>query len=595
MTRKHLLLLFLVSVHAFGAGRILNVDFGNAAVQGPPVGKAAIGVSDADVWNLSSNPFISDAGIDNLVWADGAASGVNLRITNAPGAWTTPVDNAMFNIYAYNKGGPMSVTLTGLATGTYDIYAYGHGEADSMTTRFEVDAGSGVLPARTTGNSPRWRTLPFEEGAHYVVFRGVAVNEGSLLVILANPDGNATPFLNWIQIVESQPTPVEPLVNIDFGNATVQGPPVGRAAIGNSDTDRWNLYSSPFIANGAITNLVWSDGSSSGASLYVTNAPGAWTVPISDNMFAIYAYSQRGPIEVTVSNLPAGNYSVFAYGHGEQDAYNTRFRILSGDAGHPDQSTGTSARWRTLPFAEGEHYVAFHNVSVRDGTPLIIVANPTTANTPFLNGLQILRAPLPKVTILPNGGFFTNLVEVVLQGGDDGSVLRYTLDGSSPSVNSPLYFEPIKIRTSATLNVRRFRNGEPDSELVSAEFRRVYAIDDGLTAEWRLRYFGPEYLTDPRVGAGEDPDGDGATNLSEFAAGSDPLDPLSGFSSQVGLLPAIEWSSVSRNSYRILRKRNFTDPNWVEVGKVTATGPQSRFVDETSDGQGYLYVVEPVR
>ncbi len=52
-----------------------------------------------------------------------------------------------------------------------------------------------------------------------------------------------------------------------------------------------------------------------------------------------------------------------------------------------------------------------------------------------------------------------NCVEVSLEGQGDGPI-RYTLDGSEPTVDSPVYTEPVEIRETCTLKAGSVRNGE---------------------------------------------------------------------------------------------------------------------------------------
>lgn len=60
------------------------------------------------------------------------------------------------------------------------------------------------------------------------------------------------------------------------------------------------------------------------------------------------------------------------------------------------------------------------------------------------------------------------------------------------------------------------------SLLATAGFASAADIDgDGLDDDWEMAYFG--HLN---YGADDDPDGDLATNLEEFIAGTDPTDPL---------------------------------------------------------------------
>lgn len=279
---KHFLGLFLAALTlAWSHGAtpsLINIDFGNAAVAPAPVGPAAIG-SDGDIWNLSSQPFIPNSHLDDLRFADGSSSGAGMTVTNAPGAWVVPGTPPMFAIYAYSYGGPITVTITNLPAGTYDVFAYGHGERNDLTTRFTLESGGKTLPSLETENSDRYSRQPWQEGAHYVAFRGVTILTGGRLVLTAAGVNSASPFLNGMQLIrvgggEPPTEPKEPLLNVDFGNAAVLPAPVGPAAIGWQG-DRWNLSSQPFIPNSAMTNLVWADGTGSGIGMTVTNAPGA--------------------------------------------------------------------------------------------------------------------------------------------------------------------------------------------------------------------------------------------------------------------------------------------------------------------------------
>src|SRR4051812_20235717 len=87
------------------------------------------------------------------------------------------------------------------------------------------------------------------------------------------------------------------LINIDFkadGNPFLPDP-VGPAAIGQTATDVWNLYSRDdgfggWRESGTLSNLKQADGSATAASLYVNNAAGAWFTYVPDGMFQSYLY-----------------------------------------------------------------------------------------------------------------------------------------------------------------------------------------------------------------------------------------------------------------------------------------------------------------
>lgn len=204
----------------------------------------------------------------------------------------------------------------------------------------------------------------------------------------------------------------------------------------------------------------------------------------------------------------------------------------------------------------------------------------------------------PQLTLLPLASLFTNTVDVSIEAVGLGptDVIRYTLDGSDPVPSSPVYARPIRLSAAATVKARAFRGTTPLTDVVSRTYARVYAVDDGISAEWRRRYFGDGYVTDPRVAANADPDGDGSPNLQEFAAGSDPTDPLSGFAVRGRLLPAVIWRSVPGQTYRILVKDKLdASVPWTPVTEVTATEAESRYIDLNPENAGKYFVVEPVR
>jgi hypothetical protein len=127
-------LTFAVDVHG---ARLLNVDFG--AHLNPSFttkrGAAALG-SINDVWNLYSRDVDSmwnwreNGAMADLRWADGSVSAVDLEVTNAAGAWLTDSTDAMLQSYLYplSRSQTMSVTLTEVPSGNYDLYFYAHGQ-----------------------------------------------------------------------------------------------------------------------------------------------------------------------------------------------------------------------------------------------------------------------------------------------------------------------------------------------------------------------------------------------------------------------------------------------------------------------------------
>ena len=91
------------------------------------------------------------------------------------------------------------------------------------------------------------------------------------------------------------------------------------------------------------------------------------------------------------------------------------------------------------------------------------------------------------------------------------TAIRYTMDGSEPTVDSPLYTEPIEIRESCTIKARSDRNGmsgrtyEKSFTAHKAMGRPVQAL---TPTHHNYTYNCPDMLTDGLRGAGPYNSGD---------------------------------------------------------------------------------------
>ena len=99
----------------------------------------------------------------------------------------------------------------------------------------------------------------------------------------------------------------------------------------------------------------------------------------------------------------------------------------------------------------------------------------------YLNQSWIALQPdgIRPPTITPAGAASPKPVEVILKPDkDDGQVIHYTLDGTSPTQDSPRYADPIRIASTAKLRARSFSKGSRPSNVTDAEF----TIDPSLLA-----------------------------------------------------------------------------------------------------------------
>ncbi len=203
---------------------LLNFD-GMGAAGAPPspkIGPAAFGLTPNDFWNAvgqpQGSPFPPNWTISGLKWSDGTPSGVKVDAANLNGAWgwTPPPANGdkMYESYSYSwNGGSASLTLTGLPSGSYVVYAYGHENAPSSNSGYwasthMVSNGPAVAMTPTkytdaTGGS--FNSTTWVDGGQYVLLAPIQLNTGELLRINiehgTQGTGNAGCLWNGLQIV----------------------------------------------------------------------------------------------------------------------------------------------------------------------------------------------------------------------------------------------------------------------------------------------------------------------------------------------------------------------------------------------------------
>jgi hypothetical protein len=136
------------------------------------------------------------------------------------------------------------------------------------------------------------------------------------------------------------------------------------------------------------------------------------------------------------------------------------------------------------------------------------------------------QAAAPVIT--PPGGSYGAPPQITLTAGNPGAVIRYTLDGSTPSAGSgTVYAGPFPLNSSATVNAICTVAGLTPSSVVSASF---------TVAGWQ-GWLGANGLPLDTV-ATDDEDGDGVSNLQEYALGGLPSDATSAPRPVMDLNPA---------------------------------------------------------
>jgi hypothetical protein len=111
------------------------------------------------------------------------------------------------------------------------------------------------------------------------------------------------------------------------------------------------------------------------------------------------------------------------------------------------------------------------SVGIQSGGAVIITAGTTLKARSFRNDLQpsevtamtfTLKASKP--TFTPNQGISpTNTIQI--SAATPNAAIRYTLDGSDPTLASPVYSSPVRVGADQNLKARAFRTGFNESEV----------------------------------------------------------------------------------------------------------------------------------
>ncbi len=198
------------------AGWLLSVDFGSDL--NGKTGFAALGQTTNDFWNFYSRD--DGAGgwrtfgvLSNLKTVDGTVTPAGLTVANAPGAWGNGSPDQMYDDYIYPfNGGNVTVTVTNLPAGQYDLLAYAY------DGNFELTAGGVSLGVQTTRDNIRTNLPGWAAGVQYARFTNVSVAVGQPLVLTVRPGLDGYAVISGLQLSASLSTNTVPGTNPPAGN-----------------------------------------------------------------------------------------------------------------------------------------------------------------------------------------------------------------------------------------------------------------------------------------------------------------------------------------------------------------------------------------
>ena len=152
----------------------------------------------------------------------------------------------------------------------------------------------------------------------------------------------------------------------------------------------------------------------------------------------------------------------------------------------------------------------------------------------------------------------TNFDIYVAAGGNNKPLTLVFTNAVTNSQLQVLFTEVVDHARNSGLQVRKIADVASDT--------------DGIPDWWRLAYFGHALgLPSDQSRGSDDADGDGVSNLNEFLAGTDPLNPASVFVvthvATVGADVQVSCSTVAGRTYQLQRRdRLNAAPSWTNVG-----------------------------
>ena len=111
--------------------------------------------------------------------------------------------------------------------------------------------------------------------------------------------------------------------------------------------------------------------------------------------------------------------------------------------------------------------------------PFEVTESVTIKAAAFLDGWEnsgiaeaefVITGKVAAPWITPEAGIYTEAQTISIECSTDGATIRYTLDGSDPTADSPEYTGPFEVSETATVKAAAFLEGWDDSGVAEAEF-----------------------------------------------------------------------------------------------------------------------------
>lgn len=191
----------------------------------------------------------------------------------------------------------------------------------------------------------------------------------------------------------SRPAVLGDLISIAFHDAPVLK--TGFAAFGLTSMDYWNAA----VADKA--NLKFVDGALSGLKLFGTSFTVVDIPAHPDPLMQHYGLAASA-INPVIGPLPIGEYEIYAYAHGANDADNSTFipqvgsynegtGVFTAETSYPTKTTENGSDWALATWSEGKQYVKFKVVNGTAGKYLRLLQSAGASGLFLMTGIQLRK------------------------------------------------------------------------------------------------------------------------------------------------------------------------------------------------------------
>lgn len=192
------------------SANIINVDLRTTGVS-LKTGSAAVGVV-GDFWNAFNYlPEGANSGLA-LKWANGIDAGFNLvenysantSLSIFEDEESTTNDDPMMARTAKTKssGWGKKLWFSDITNGTYDVYVFGHGEADDAIMTCRVTTPTQSTEWKSTEEGTDWNG-DFVEGKNYVKFTGITFSASEETDLMVEFQTGMNSYVSGIQLVKT--------------------------------------------------------------------------------------------------------------------------------------------------------------------------------------------------------------------------------------------------------------------------------------------------------------------------------------------------------------------------------------------------------